>query len=152
MRIQGRNYKMKYAVRYASRGGNTRAVADVIANKLNIKAKRISEPLEEEVEVLFLGAGVWFASVTKDMKEYLAALDSGKIKQIVAFSTSGHLESAIKKITAAAKEKGIKVNEKSFDLHMNMQGLTFFAPAGGDLTKEQVRQVENFVDEVVSKL
>ncbi len=143
---------MKYAVRYASRGGNTRAVADEIAKKIDVKAERISEPLEEEVEVLFLGAGVWFASVTKDMKEYLAALDSGKIKQIVAFSTSGHLESAIKKITAAAKDKGIKVNEESFDLHLNMQGMTFFAPAGGDLTKEQINEVDAFVDKVLAKL
>lgn len=144
--------KMKYAVRYASRGGNTRAVADEIAKKIDVKAERISEPLEEEVDVLFLGAGVWFASVTKDMKEYLAALDSGKIKQIVAFSTSGHLESAIKKITAAAKDKGIKVNEESFDLHLNMQGMTFFAPAGGDLTKEQINEVDAFVDKVLAKL
>lgn len=143
---------MKYAVRYASRGGNTRAVADEIAKKIDVKAERISEPLEEEVDVLFLGAGVWFASVTKDMKEYLAALDSGKIKQIVAFSTSGHLESAIKKITAAAKDKGIKVNEESFDLHLNMQGMSFFAPAGGDLTKEQINEVDAFVDKVLAKL
>ncbi|MBK4109820.1 hypothetical protein JHD99_05865 [Lactococcus petauri] len=143
---------MKYAVRYASRGGNTRAVADEIAKKIDVKAERISEPLEEEVDVLFLGAGVWFASVTKDMKEYLAALDSGKIKQIVAFSTSGHLESAIKKITATAKDKGIKVNEESFDLHLNMQGMTFFAPAGGDLTKEQINEVDAFVDKVLAKL
>ncbi len=143
---------MKYAVRYASRGGNTRAVADEIAKKIDVKAERISEPLEEEVDVLFLGAGVWFASVTKDMKEYLAALDSGKIKQIVAFSTSGHLESAIKKITAAAKDKGIKVNEESFDLHLNMQGMTFFAPAGGDLTKEQINEVDAFVDKVLTRL
>lgn len=143
---------MKYAVRYASRGGNTRAVADEIAKKIDVKAERISEPLEEEVDVLFLGAGVWFASVTKDMKEYLAALDSGKIKQIVAFSTSGHLGSAIKKITAAAKDKGIKVNEESFDLHLNMQGMTFFAPAGGDLTKEQINEVDAFVDKVLAKL
>lgn len=143
---------MKYAVRYASRGGNTRAVADEIAKKIDVKAERISEPLEEEVDVLFLGAGVWFASVTKDMKEYLAALDSGKIKQIVAFSTSGHLESAIKKITAAAKDKGIKVHEESFDLHLNMQGMTFFAPAGGDLTKEQINEVDTFVDKVLAKL
>ena len=142
---------MKYAVRYASRG-NTRAVADEIAKKIDVKAERISEPLEEEVDVLFLGAGVWFASVTKDMKEYLAALDSGKIKQIVAFSTSGHLESAIKKITAAAKDKGIKVHEESFDLHLNMQGMTFFAPAGGDLTKEQINEVDAFVDKVLAKL
>lgn len=143
---------MKYAVRYASRGGNTRAVADEIAKKIDVKAERISEPLEEEVDVLFLGAGVWFASVTKDMKEYLAALDSGKIKQIVPFSTFGHLESAIKKITAAAKDKGIKVNEESFDLHLNMQGMTFFAPAGGDLTKEQINEVDAFVDKVLAKL
>ena len=143
---------MKYAVRYASRGGNTRAVADEIAKKIDVKAERISEPLEEEVDVLFLGAGVWFASVTKDMKEYLAALDGGKIKQILALSTSGHLEPGIKKITVSAKDNGIQLNDESFDLHLNMQGMTFFAPAGGDLTKEQIDEVDAFVDKVLAKL
>ena len=141
---------MKYAVRYASRGGNTRAVADVIADKVGVKAQRISEPLEEEVEVLFLGTGVWFANVTKDMKEYLATLDSSKIKEIVPFSTSGHLDSAIKKITEAALAKGIKVNSDNFDLHMNMQGMSIFAPAGGDLTAVQVNEVQGFVDKIVA--
>ena len=56
------------------------------------------------------------------------------------------------KITAAAKDKGIKVNEESFDLHLNMQGMTFFAPAGGDLTKEQINEVDAFVDKVLAKL
>lgn len=30
--------------------------------------------------------------------------------------------------------------------------MTFFAPAGGDLTKEQINEVDAFVDKVLAKL
>ncbi|MFC4652366.1 flavodoxin family protein [Lactococcus nasutitermitis] len=142
---------MKFAVRYASRGGNTRAVADVIAKKAGVTAKRVSEPLNEEVDVLFVGGGVWFANVTKDMKEFLNTLDKSKVKEVVAFSTSGHLDSAIKKIQAAAQTKGIKVSNHAIDLHMNMQGFSLFSQAGGDLTEAQTAEVEKFADEVLSE-
>lgn len=143
---------MKFAVRYASRGGNTRAVADVIADKIGVKAKRVSEPLEEEVDVLFVGGGVWFANVTKDLKIFLQQLDNKKVKQVVAFSTSGHLDSAIKKIQAAAKTKGIEVNPNAIDLHLNLQGFSLFAQAGGDLKEPQIKEVESFTEKVLSGL
>lgn len=143
---------MKFAVRYASRGGNTRAVADVIAKKVGVKALRVSEPLDEEVDVLFLGGGVWFADVTKDMKEFIAELDAKKVKQVVAFSTASDLEAATKKISKLVAAKGIKVNDKNFTLKLFLQGFSLFAPAGGDLKANQIDKTEKFVDQVLEKL
>jgi flavodoxin len=44
---------MKYAVRYQSRGGNTRAVAEIIAGILGINAEPFDRPLDENVDVTF---------------------------------------------------------------------------------------------------
>ncbi len=143
---------MKFAVRYASRGGNTRAVADVIANKVGVQARRVSEPLEEDVEVLFLGGGVWFADVTKDMKEFLATLDKNKVQQVVVFSTASDLDAATKKIVKAVAAKGIKVNDNTLTVKLFFQGFSLFAQAGGDLKAEQIQRVETFADKVLAGL
>jgi hypothetical protein len=50
---------MKYAIRYQSRGDNTRAVAEIIAGILGVKAEPIDTPLDENVDVLFI-RGRWF--------------------------------------------------------------------------------------------
>lgn len=142
---------MKYAVRYASRGGNTKAVAEVIADKVGVKALHAYEPITEEVDVLFVGGGVLFNSPTKELKEFLASLDGTKVKEIVAFSTAEFSGATIKKIEAAAKEKGIKVNSESLLLKLAYQGFSLFAPAGGDLKENQVKEVKSFVDKVVGE-
>ena len=143
---------MKIAVRYSSRGGNTKAVAEIIAKQAEVKALRVFEPISEEVDVLFLGGGVWFANVTKDMKEFLATLDKNLIKKIVVFSTSGDLNSAIKVIKAAATKAGIPVVEQSLTLKLGLRGFSLMAPAGGDLKPEQIKRVEKFADDVLQNL
>ena len=145
---------MKIAVRYASRGGNTRAVADVIAKQAGVEAKRVSQPLplNEEVDVLFLGGGVWFMDVTKDMKAFIDSLDKSKVKQVVAFSTSSDLDAATKKISKLVAAKGIKVNSNQLTLKMLLQGFTLFAPAGGDLKPAQIEKVQKFADKVLTEV
>ncbi|RZI48472.1 flavodoxin family protein [Lactococcus kimchii] len=142
---------MKYAVRYDSRGGNTKAVADVIAKKLGVKALRTFEPLDEEVDVLFVGGGVWFNAPSKALKEFLADLEASKVKEIVAFGTAEFSAATIKKIGLVARAKGIKFNEHSLLLKLGYQGFSLFAPAGGDLKADQIKKVEEFTDVIIKK-
>ena len=46
---------MKIAVRYYTKTGHTRKVAEAIAEAVGVKALPISEPLTEPADVLFLG-------------------------------------------------------------------------------------------------
>ena len=46
---------MKIAVRYFSRGGNTKKLADAIAKAVGVDAETTSVPLTEDVDILFLG-------------------------------------------------------------------------------------------------
>ena len=63
---------MKVAVRYHSRTGNTKKVALAIAEALGVDAKDASVPLEEKVDILFLGSAVYAAGVDDAMKAFVA--------------------------------------------------------------------------------
>ena len=46
---------MRFAVRYYTKTGNTKRLAEAIANELGVEALPISEPVKEQVDFLFLG-------------------------------------------------------------------------------------------------
>lgn len=46
---------MKFAVRYYTKTGNTKRLAEAIAKELGVEALPISEPVEDAVDYLFLG-------------------------------------------------------------------------------------------------
>lgn len=95
------------AVRYCSRGGNTKALALAIAEALNVEAKSIEEKVDEEVETLFLGGALYAYGIDKALTAYIEALDKNKIKKVVVFSTSWISKHAIALIKKGLKEKGI---------------------------------------------
>ena len=136
---------MKYAIRYQSRNGNTKAVADYMADKLNVNAKPISEPLDEYADMLFIGGGVYGWTIDKELKEYLENLDKNRIGCIVAFSTTGMQEFAITHIKKHAEKAGIPVYESSFVLKLMMQGHALLKLEGGHLKDEQKRKIDEFM-------
>ena len=93
---------MKIAVRYQSRGGNTKAVAEVIANSLGVKAETVDSAITERVDVLFVGGGVYMGKMDESLYNFLSELNSENVGQIVCFSTTGSMASTIKQIKQLA--------------------------------------------------
>ena len=62
---------MKVAVRYQTRGGNTKAVAEAIAKAAGVKAKPIDAPISEPVDLLFIGGGVYSLNIDRSPKDYM---------------------------------------------------------------------------------
>ena len=143
---------MNIAVRYQSRGGNTRAVAEIIAECLDLKAESIDEPITNRVDVLFIGGGVYKWDADPKLKEYLEKLDVEKIGQIVAFSTTGGMAKAISRIEEYAHKAGIKMNEKHLCLKVLLQGHSALGREGGHLTDKQITQIKAFTSEVIAGL
>ena len=137
---------MKFAVRYQSRGGNTRAVAEVIADTLGVKAEPVDTPLTENVDILFIGGALYAWRIDKKLKKYLDNIDAGKIGKIAVFGTSGGQENVIKKITEYAAKKGLKADERSLYLPMGMQGNALFKRKGGNLSEKQINLVKDFAN------
>lgn len=108
---------MNIAVRYYSRSGNTRAVAESIAAAANVKAVSVDQPaaaLAEPADVLFIGGALYAYGIDSHMKEYLKSLKKGDAKKAVVFSTSWISKHAIDLIKKGLGEAGIPVVEESF--------------------------------------
>ena len=104
---------MKIAVRYYSKGGNTRKLAMAIAKAVGVKAQTTDVKLEEDVDVLFLGSSVYAAGVDKSVKEFIRGIDV-KVGKVVNFSTAAILKSTYKQVSKLVKEKGIAMDDREF--------------------------------------
>ncbi len=108
---------MSAAVRYYSRSGNTKLVADAIAEALGTKAVSVDQPdaeLAEKTDVLFVGGALYAYGLDKHLKEYIKNLDASKVGRAVAFSTSWISKHSLDLIKNALKEKGIRVEDETF--------------------------------------
>lgn len=135
---------MKIAVRYQSRGGNTKAVAQVIADTLGVEAASIEKPLDEYVDLLFIGGGVYKWDADPGLKAYLQELDAQRVGSIAAFSTTGGMTVAVKRIEEAAKNKGIPLCEHSLCMKLLVQGHAGLGREGGHLSDGQVARAKAF--------
>ena len=141
---------MKIAVVYQSRGGNTKAVAKIIAEEFHVQEISVDKLNHQpgEVDVLFLGGGVYEWRMDKSLKTWIEQLDAKKIGQIVCFSTTGYMNSTLKQIREAATKKGIAVNENELLIKMFLKGHSLLGLQGGNLSDQQKDEVHQFVDKV----
>ena len=82
---------MNIAVRYYSKSGNTRAVAEAVAEAVGVKAVSVDTAeadIKEPVDLLFIGGALYAYGLDKHLKEYLKTLKKENVKKAVVFSTS----------------------------------------------------------------
>ena len=85
---------MKTAVRYYSRTGNTKVIAEAIAPVAGCQAESIEVPLEGMTDILFLGGALYWGKIPRTLKEYIKSLSPHRVKYVAVFTTAGILESA----------------------------------------------------------
>ena len=108
---------MKIAVRYYSRSGNTKTVAEAIAKEVGVEAVSVDQSdaaLSEPVDVLFVGGALYAYGIDDHLKEFLQALKKEDAKKAVMFSTSWLSKHAIDLIKKGLSEAGIAVAEEFF--------------------------------------
>ncbi len=104
---------MKIAVRYYSRGGNTKKVAEAIAKAVGVEAKTVAEPLIEDVDILFLGSSPYAFDVDDEVKKFISGLNV-KVGKAVNFSTSAAVKSTKKYVEKLLAEKNIPMEKEEF--------------------------------------
>lgn len=104
---------MKVAIRYFTRTGNTEKLANAISEALEIAAETVEKPLEEKVDLLFLGSSVYAAGVDDEVKEFLRN-NKDKIGTLVNFSTAALLPSTYNQVKKLAEALNIEVCDKEF--------------------------------------
>ena len=108
---------MSTAVRYFSRSGNTKALADAIAKAAGVEAVSVDAAgakIEEPVDMLFIGGALYAYGIDGHLKDYLRSLKAEDVKKAVVFSTSWISKHAIDLIRKELTEKGIPVADEVF--------------------------------------
>ena len=104
------------AVRYFSKSGNTKLLAEAIgkgAGVIPISVDEDSAKITEDIDVLFIGGALYAYGLDKVMNEYLAGIDGSKVKKAVVFSTSWISKHSIDLIKKALVAKGIEVVDET---------------------------------------
>ena len=107
---------MKIAVRYYSRSGNTKALAEAIAKGAGTAALSVDAPeapIREPVDLLFLGGALYAYGLDSHMKDFLKTLDKAKVKKAVVFSTSWISKHALDLLKKGLAEAGIPVEAET---------------------------------------
>ena len=108
------------AVRYYSKLGNTKAIAEAIAQGVGVPAVSVTEEpvLKENVDCLILGGAPYANIMAPELKQYAEALTPDQVGKVVLFTTSNWSRRTVLALKKLLKDKGIPVEEDYFYAHM----------------------------------
>ena len=105
---------MKVAVRYYTKTGNTKRLAEAVAKAVSAEALPISVPVKAPVDVLFLGNSYYAFNIDPEVRDFIRSLDKSKVGRIVNFGSAAMMNSTWKKVKSEAEKAGIAMDEHEF--------------------------------------
>ena len=124
---------MKIAVRYYTKTGNTKRLAEAVAKAAGVQALPISNPVTEQVDILFLGNSYYAFSIDPEVKTFIQSLDKSKVGRIINFGSAAMLNSTYKKVKAEADKAGIPMDEREFHCKGEFKGIHKGRPNEDDM-------------------
>lgn len=134
---------MNIAVRYYTKTGNTKRLAEAVAAAVGVEAQPISVPITEPVDILFLGNSYYAFSIDPEVRSFVQALDKALVGKIVNFGSAAMLNSTYKKVKAEADKVGIPMDQREFHCKGEFKGVHKGKPDAADLkaAAEFARQI-----------
>ncbi len=114
---------MKIAVRYYTKTGNTKRLAESVATAVDVEPFPISTPITEPGDILFLGNSYYAFTIDPEVRDFIRSLDRSKVGRIVNFGSAAMLNSTWKKVKAEADKAGIPMDEREFHCKGEFKGI-----------------------------
>ena len=124
---------MIIAVRYYTKTGNTKRLAEAVAAAVGAQALPIGCPVDEPADILFLGNSYYAFTIDPEVRKFIASLDKSKVGRIVNFGSAAMLNSTYKKVKAEAAKVGIPVDAREFHCKGEFKGIHKGKPDETDL-------------------
>ncbi|MBQ5441236.1 MAG: flavodoxin [Firmicutes bacterium] len=104
---------MNIAIRYYTKTGNTKKICEAMGEAIGVEAKSIDVPLDEKVDVLFLGNSVYAANIDPKVKHFIGA-NVDKIGCLVNVSSAALLNSTYSSMCGLCKALNIPISGSEF--------------------------------------
>jgi flavorubredoxin len=104
------------AVVYASKGGNTKKLADAVAAAVGVTAQSAAQvkPFDTTVDLLFIGGSLYAGKIDGTLRSFLQGLTSDDVKKIAVFGSAAGNKSALDEVRIILEETGIEVCNEAF--------------------------------------
>ena len=135
---------MKAAVRYYTKTGNTKRLAEAVAKAVGTEALPLTSPVTEPVDILFLGNSYYAFTIDPEVRRFIASLDKEKVGKIVNFGSAAMLNSTYKKVKAEADKAGIPMDEREFHCKGEFKGIHKGRP-----NEEDIKAVAEFARKII---
>ncbi|MCM1047196.1 MAG: flavodoxin [Clostridiales bacterium] len=136
---------MNIQVRYYTRSGNTKKLAEAIGKAVGVEAKDVATPLSDKADILFLGCSYYAFDVADEIKTFVEA-NKDKIGKIVCFGTSAMMKSVYKPMKKVAEAAGVEMHPQDFHCRGS------FGPAHkGRPNSDDLQKAADFAKEIVGK-
>ena len=124
---------MKVAVRYYTKTGNTKRLAEAVAKAVGAEALPISTPIDDPVDILFLGNSYYAFTIDPEVRSFIRSLDPKRVGRIVNFGSAAMMNSTWKKVKAEADKAGIQMDKREFHCKGDFKGVHKGKPDEADL-------------------
>ena len=124
---------MTIAIRYFSKFGHSAKMAEVISQVTGAKPETVAQPINEPVDTLYLGSGVFLRKISADMVSFIKTLTPEKVKRVVCFGSCAIIKSPVPQMRSLLQAQGINVDEQSFTCKGSMGPLHAGHPNAQDL-------------------
>ena len=137
---------MKIAVRYYTKTGNTKRLAEAVAEAVGAEALPLGAPIEEPVDILFLGNSYYAFSIDPEVRDFVRSLSGSRVGRIVNFGSAAMLNSTYKKVKAEADKVGVPMDEREFHCTGEFKGVHKGRP-----NEEDLKAAAAFAKSIVEK-
>ena len=134
-----------YQVIYFSRGGNTKKLAEAIAEELNVSAEDVTKArLRSESEMVFLGSRCYGGKPGKEIMKFIKSNDF-KGRDVALFGTSGGGKGdELNEMKDALKAKGVNIQGR-----FHCKGQTFWIINHGRPDNSDLKRAKEFADDMI---
>lgn len=104
---------MNVAIRYQSRGGHVKEIAEIISSGIDVEPISIDDPrapLKKPVDVLFLGGALYKFRLDPSMEEYIESIPEGRVRMAIVFGSSALTRRPVYLIQERLKAKGVEIH------------------------------------------
>ena len=125
---------------YHSQTGNTKKVAEAIAESLSCQAETIEKAtITEPIDLLFIGAAVYATydhGFSPEVQQFISKLSANNIKRVAIFGTYA-FGSSIEKLRQLLVDHGLIVESEKFSCKGRFLFFNWKAPTHSDLLNAQ---------------
>ena len=105
---------MKIIVRYYSRSGNTKMIAEAIGKAIDADVRSVDSVTDDKADVLFAGGALYAYGLDHHLNEYLDSMKNENVGKAVLFSSTWISNHSLDLMRKKFEEKGIEVCSESF--------------------------------------